>query len=181
MRLTGVSFVFRSQNFFLWGFTFPTSLRSAYELIKDLNFRTSGLLKITKAHFYLKFVPQKSPQNNLIHFLPIITISDEENRMWSHRQWVSFSYLFYLSQLRLSFSAVPISTVVVVIGDVSQRKMFGIIFPLSFVSYEAVSCFKSVRPCIVFSDISFFCRCSFQLILSLLKVVTTIYSLPCLT
>lgn len=27
----------------------------------------------------------------------------------------------------------------------------------------------------------FFCRCSFQLILSLLKVVTTIYSLPCLT
>lgn len=40
---------------------FPYILRSAYELIKDLTFRTSGLLKITKARFYLKFVPQKNP------------------------------------------------------------------------------------------------------------------------
>lgn len=56
-----VYLLFSFSEFFLWGLTFPTSLRSAYELIKDLTFRTSGLLKITKAHFYLKFVPQKNP------------------------------------------------------------------------------------------------------------------------
>ena len=63
---------------------------------------------------------------------------------------------FTSTNLDYLFPWSPFYKFAVVKGDVSQRKMFGIIFPLSFVSYEAVSCFKSVRPCIVFSDISFF-------------------------